>query len=81
MTPPQIAMFIIKRWRLEHSIDAIMVALYRAGHPLAKTTILKVIRTYVNASSENNGYRGKASRSADRRKLNRRDQAGEIGGL
>ncbi len=55
MTPPQIAMFIIKRWRLEHTIDAIMVALYRAGHPLTKATILKVIRTYVKASTENNG--------------------------
>ncbi len=60
MTAPQIAMFIIKRWRLEHTVDAILVGLYRAGHPMTKATILKVIRTYVNASTENNSYHGKA---------------------
>jgi hypothetical protein len=60
MTPPQIAMFIIKRWRLEHTIDAIMIDLYRAGHPLTKATILRIIRVYVNASTENNSYRAKA---------------------
>ncbi len=59
MTPPQIAMFIIKQWRLEHTIDAIMVALYRAGYPLTKATILKIIHTYVKASTENNSYRRK----------------------
>ncbi len=57
MTPPQIAMFIIKRWRLERAIDAIMLDLYRAGHPLTKVAILRVIRAYVNASTENNSYR------------------------
>lgn len=60
MTPPQIAMFIIKRWRLEHTIDAILVDLYRAGHLLTKVGILKVIRAYVNASTENKSYRAKA---------------------
>ncbi len=60
MTSHQIAIFIIKRWRLEHTLDAIVVGLYRAGHPLTKATILKVIRTYVNVSTENNSYRGKA---------------------
>lgn len=59
MTSAQIAMFIIKRWRLEQPIDAIMISLYRAGHPLTKETILKVICTYVKASSENNAYRGR----------------------
>lgn len=68
MTPPQIAMFIINRWRLEDTVGVIMVALYRAGHPLTKKTILNVIRTYVNANSENNAYGGKAPRFAHRRR-------------
>ncbi len=67
MTSAQIAMLIIKRWRLQQTIDETMVGLYRLGYPLTKATILKVIRTYVDVSSENNAYRRRASGLADRR--------------
>ncbi len=53
-------MFIISRWRVADTLDSIIVALYRAGHPLTKAEVLQVICTYVGANTENITYRAKA---------------------
>jgi hypothetical protein len=53
-------MFIINRWRVEHTLDSIIVALYGAGHPLTKAEVLKVICNYVGENTENMTYRAKA---------------------
>jgi hypothetical protein len=60
MNAQEIAAIIIQRWRLEHTVDAIMVGLIRAGHPITRASILRVIKTYVNSCSENRTYRAKA---------------------
>jgi hypothetical protein len=53
-------MFVINRWRVEHTVNSIIAALYRAGHPLTRADVLKIIRAYVSAHTENSTYRPKA---------------------
>jgi hypothetical protein len=59
-TSAHIAMFVINRWRVEHTVNSIIAALYRAGHPLTRADVLKIIRAYVSAHTENSTYRPKA---------------------
>lgn len=58
MTAQEAAAFIISRWRLEHSAEAIMMACVLTGAPLKKKAqILAVIRRYVEVNSENATYK------------------------
>lgn len=56
MTDKECATFIVTRWMLGHTPEAIMVALVCAGRPLKKAQILAIIRAYCGASSENSTY-------------------------
>lgn len=57
LSPQQVASLIVCRWQLDHSVDAIMVALVMLGRPMKRREILEVIRRYVESNSENPTYR------------------------
>jgi hypothetical protein len=57
MTGQEIATLVIQRWRLEHSAEAIMVALVMLGTPATKEMVLHVIRRYCDSCSENPTYK------------------------
>lgn len=57
MSPQEVATFIITRWRIEHTIEAIMMALLMQRAPMSKQAILAVIRRYCDSCSENATYK------------------------
>lgn len=57
MTSEEVAALVIQRWKLEHNIDAIMMACLMMRAPLSRVDILAIIRRYVDLRSENVGIR------------------------
>ncbi len=53
MTPREIGQLIVDRWRMDHGANAIMVQLIMLGAPVSQSDILKVIRAYIDAATEN----------------------------
>lgn len=59
MTAQEAATFIVNRWRIEHTPEAIMMALLMQRVALSKSDILAVVRRYCDACTENTTYRAK----------------------
>lgn len=57
MSPQQATRLIVTRWQLDHSVDAIMMALIMSGRPMKRLEILSVIRRYIDNQSENATYK------------------------
>lgn len=56
MSTKGVTTFIIGRWMMEHDVTAIMAQLITLGIPITKAEVLKIIRRYIDVSSENVGY-------------------------
>lgn len=57
MSPQEVATLIISRWRLEHTVEGIMMALLMQRAPMSREEIMMVIRRYCDSCSENATYR------------------------
>jgi len=53
MTPREIGQLIVDRWRMGHGANVIMVRCIMRGALVSQNDILKVIRAYVEAATEN----------------------------
>lgn len=60
LTQRQAQTLIVQRWQLDHSVDAIMVALVMLGVPVKRRDILATIKRYVDQQTENQTYHGGA---------------------
>lgn len=59
MTAAETAALIVSRWRLEHSVEAIMVACILLGAPIKlRSQVLAVVKAYVDQNTENDTYYG-----------------------
>lgn len=56
MTPQESVTFIVTRWRLEHTVEAILMALLMQRVSLTRSEILLIIRRYCDACTENGTY-------------------------
>lgn len=56
LTPNEVIAFVIKRWMLDHTPDAIMMALVCQGINLKKKEILVIIKRFIELNTENQTY-------------------------
>lgn len=64
MTPKEAATKIITLWRIEHTVEAIMMNLLMQSFPANRSQILAVIRAYCDACTENATYGAKKTPEA-----------------
>ena len=53
MTAEEYALFVINRWRIGHTPEAIMVALVMLGLPVKTSQVMQSIRIYCDKFTEN----------------------------
>ncbi len=57
MTAAEVAAFVITRWRLEHSIESIMIACIVCNTPIRlKSQVLAIVKAYIDDTTENHTY-------------------------
>lgn len=54
MTSHELTLFVVTRWQADHCPTAIMFQLVCLGHPITKADVLRIVRKYVDRTTENN---------------------------